>query len=68
MCAGGSAGSGADGSSSGIAGVFLGVLRGLGTLASSLPARTLERGLLLLLRACTPPSRALPQPPPPSQP
>jgi len=32
----------------------------------TLPA--LERGLLLLLRACTPPSRALPQPPPPPQP
>ena len=28
----------------------------------------LERGLLLLLRACTPPSRALPQPAPPPQP
>ena len=68
MCSGGSAGSGAGGSSSGIAGVFFGVLRGLGTLASSLPARPLERGYLLLLKACTPPSRALPQPPPPPQP
>ena len=28
----------------------------------------LERGLLLLLRACTPPSQALPQPAPPPQP
>ena len=28
----------------------------------------LERGLLLVLRACTRPSRALPQPPPPLQP
>jgi hypothetical protein len=68
VCSGGSAGSGAGGSSSGIAGVFFGVLRGLGTLASSLPARPLERGYLLLLKACTPPSRALPQPPPPPQP
>ena len=68
MCAGGSAGSGADGSSSGIAGVFFGVLHGLGTLASSLPARPLERVFLLLLCASTPPSRALPQPPPPPQP
>ena len=54
MCAGGSAGSGADGSSSGIAGVFLGVLRGLGTLASSLPARPLERGFCC---SCAPPRR-----------
>ena len=68
MCAGGSAGSGADGSNSGIAGVFFGVLSGLGTLASSLPARPLKRGFLLLLCASTPPSRALPEPPPPSQP
>ena len=64
MCAGGSAGSGAVGSSSGIAGVFFGVLRGLGTLASSLPARPLERGFLPLLTALAPPFRALPLLPP----
>ena len=39
MCAGGSAVSGADGSSSGIAGVFSGVLRGLGTLHGQFSAR-----------------------------
>jgi hypothetical protein len=54
VCAGGSAGSGADGRSSGIADVFSGVLRGLGTLASSLPARPLERGFCC---SCAPPRR-----------
>ena len=37
--------------------------------ALSNPAfRPFERGLLLILRACTPRSRSLPQPPPPPQP